>query len=707
MLAEPVPLTLVAERDQPFGTLLMIVPNMVSAPSNPNLASKIADHCVNGRFGHFVDNIAPSFQQVVIALSVASPESNSFFPSGNSIYTYRFKSPNVRVLGLKGSHSTDSPLRKLLVLMSRLRSILTAIRSADFVYISLPGLSSLIAHRLCLFHRKPFCLYVAADISEIAPFTTNWKFFPRRILRKYVHISEHLERRAVERSVFTLVHGKALIERLAEAGTQVVPTVPLTSISPAPPDVKEYPLEAPFRCLFVGTVTARKGVEDAVAAIKELRERGDDVELDIVGGLDEPFGTALREQVRSDGFERVIRFHGYTSDDDVLIDWYRKSHVFVLPTQGEGFPRVLYEAMSQRLPVIASDIGTIRSAIQNIDAAILVPPRSPSLLADAIQEVLTDSDLRTALVRAGYEFSVRALGDAADQFLSLLRERSSLRRGGVTGRNWPEAEQLHDWALRYYRNSDAYNSRSSSKWSDDWLIAFGPYIRDFEHWSPQGARVLDVGCGGGQSSYLLGSVEFEVVGVDLSSRAIQQGKAKMADMDFTFACADATRLPFKATSFGAVGFHATLEHLVNAREALEEGFRVLKPGGVIIVHGPNMISPVRWGGLFFRGIRDRTTHPDASLLFLAQISVLNLKKLLGSSKEFLYRRPFVANFEFPGSDFDAICLASTFDLRNFAREHGMRIISIGGGTSRIGKIIARYAPMFAGGIRFVAIKQSS
>jgi SAM-dependent methyltransferase len=167
---------------------------------------------------------------------------------------------------------------------------------------------------------------------------------------------------------------------------------------------------------------------------------------------------------------------------------------------------------------------------------------------------------------------------------------------------------------------------------------------------------------------------------------------------------DTQRLPFADDSADVVGCYATLEHLPDAEQALAELLRVARPGGWLVVYGPNMISPLRPISLMVRGLKQRRWHPDASPTFLIKALLWNVQKLLGLRKGFLYRRPLVDDLSFPGSDYDAICLVSNFDLRDFARRRHLTVRQLGQGTSRVGRAVAAWFPAVAGGVGLIAQK---
>lgn len=118
----------------------------------------------------------------------------------------------------------------------------------------------------------------------------------------------------------------------------------------------------------------------------------------------------------------------------------------------------------------------------------------------------------------------------------------------------------------------------------------------YEHWHRyafvqelvRGKRVLDAACGEGYGSNLLAGTAAEVVGVDLSSQAIEHAQRRYGGRsNLSFVCADATDLPFDASRFDVVVSFETLEHL-HAQERLIEGFvRVLGEDGLLVVSSPD------------------------------------------------------------------------------------------------------------------------
>lgn len=214
--------------------------------------------------------------------------------------------------------------------------------------------------------------------------------------------------RRVARNALVLVNTPDLARRFGEA--EVVFESTLTEdMVVAEPRAAENGLAVsrPARLLYTGRIIPEKGLWEAAEAVRILTDRGLDVTLDVVGWEQpaDPVVERLRAHIRSLDIEARVRFAGYVPAGLPLATVYRKADVFVLPTHGEGFPRSLFEAMGSGLPVVTTAVGGIPHWIRHDREAVLVQPRSASSLADGLERLLTDDDLRQSVARAGWEFA--------------------------------------------------------------------------------------------------------------------------------------------------------------------------------------------------------------------------------------------------------------------------------------------------------------
>jgi glycosyltransferase involved in cell wall biosynthesis len=145
--------------------------------------------------------------------------------------------------------------------------------------------------------------------------------------------------------------------------------------------------------LYMGLLCDREGVDVAVEAMVELRDRGEQARLDIVGGVlpgHERYEEQLRTTIRVLGIEDLVTLHGAHAD---VTPFLAAADACVVPSRGdEPFGDTAVEALLAARPVVISDTSGLREAAGGYESAQMVPPSDPAALADALQDIATDWD---------------------------------------------------------------------------------------------------------------------------------------------------------------------------------------------------------------------------------------------------------------------------------------------------------------------------
>lgn len=106
--------------------------------------------------------------------------------------------------------------------------------------------------------------------------------------------------------------------------------------------------------------------------------------------------------------------------------------------------------------------------------------------------------------------------------------------------------------------------------------------------SPE-ALIVDLGCGSGLFTQLLQQRHYTCVGLDLSHKLLQLGKAQSESLSFLQA--DVEYLPFQENSVDVMMLSCLVHHLPDPSLCAKEVFRVLKPGGRFVAFDPNRLNP--------------------------------------------------------------------------------------------------------------------
>ena len=149
-----------------------------------------------------------------------------------------------------------------------------------------------------------------------------------------------------------------------------------------------------------------KGVGEFVEAARILRERGVEARFWLAGEPDkDSAGFVPEEKLCEWEEEGLIKWLGYQTDMPMLLN---QADIAVLPTKyNEGMPRFLVEATACGLPVVTSDMEACRIVVRDGTNGIIVPPGDAERLADALEDLVTDTALRSEMETAARKIAVR------------------------------------------------------------------------------------------------------------------------------------------------------------------------------------------------------------------------------------------------------------------------------------------------------------
>jgi glycosyltransferase involved in cell wall biosynthesis len=188
------------------------------------------------------------------------------------------------------------------------------------------------------------------------------------------------------------------------------------------------------RILWLTNIMLTKGLMEFLDALVVLKERNVGFFVDFVGGMtaeitEEQFQQALATR----GLETCTQYAGRKYGEEKE-RFFNGADIFVLPSYTEAFPLTILEAMQHGLPIVATNVGGISTAVENGINGILIGGGKPVMsldyrpdaqeLADALQTLLENGDLRQKMGKAGKErFEQEFTQDRFEQrMVKVLRE---------------------------------------------------------------------------------------------------------------------------------------------------------------------------------------------------------------------------------------------------------------------------------------------
>jgi ubiquinone/menaquinone biosynthesis C-methylase UbiE len=158
---------------------------------------------------------------------------------------------------------------------------------------------------------------------------------------------------------------------------------------------------------------------------------------------------------------------------------------------------------------------------------------------------------------------------------------------------WNEAS-CGEAVLLHGRAAEAYAEQRRERYRLEPLI---PGFASFEQC--RGLTVLEIGVGLGADHESFAAARAKLYGIDLTPRAIEHTRARLAQAGLasTLGVADAEALPFPDGHFDLVYSWGVLHHSPDTQQALDEVWRVLRPGGtakLMIYHAPSVVGLMLW-----------------------------------------------------------------------------------------------------------------
>jgi glycosyltransferase involved in cell wall biosynthesis len=349
-----------------------------------------------GSFSRYVESMARFVDEILLVV----PERRKPFDGE----AYRLRAENVVLHPLPFYDRLPAFYRAL---PGALAQLWRTLPRCDLVNLRIPTPLGVYAYLLAKALSRPIFLIVVGDLAGVSE-SVRVDSLKRFAYKIYLAAEEWLQDRMVAGAP-SFVNGQSLYAKYNRPGRLVLLT---TTSTISDQDVIDRPdtgigsdRHGPIRLLTVCRIDPRKGLRYLPPALADLAQRGHDVRLTIVGPTVGKMGQEERDRVVTSATELGVadrlEFTGARTLPQVLTI-AREHDLFVLPTlPGEGVPRVLLEAMASGLPIVVSDVAGVPTLVQHEANGLLVPPANPQAIAEAVDRLIQNDDLRRRLIATG------------------------------------------------------------------------------------------------------------------------------------------------------------------------------------------------------------------------------------------------------------------------------------------------------------------
>jgi len=341
-------------------------------------------------FGKFIDY----FKEIVIAAPMKKVDSKHM--KGNAEDCFKF-------CPLPFSDSIIDFMKKFPInFYSNFKRLKFAVKHSDIIIIRLPALLVIFVYFFARYYKKPTFGFITVDVKQAVMSGEKYHGMQKMAAILAANLSELLYMQ-FSKSFPVFATKGPLYEKYRNI-TQHCHEYVANQISEQDIFTREDTCqEETINLLFIGGLdrfVPLKGLHYLFEAVAKLKERGQNVNLRIVGPPEE----YIKGQVVSLQITDMVEYLGYVPFGRDLFDIYKKTDVLVFPSLSEGQPKVPLDAMAFGVPIVATNVGGIPELIGDNERGLLVPPKSSDLLAEAIEKLIISPNLRRKLIKNGYNF---------------------------------------------------------------------------------------------------------------------------------------------------------------------------------------------------------------------------------------------------------------------------------------------------------------
>jgi len=376
-----------------------------------------------GGFGDYVRELSNHFSgaDLIVPVYRGDPPEGSYVMSSDKIR-------------IKPVATYENELGLLLKFPLIFLQIAFRIRGSEVVNIRLPDMVGVAGWIWCRLYGIPNFVSVTSDMRQFLKnkYSTRTRGLVKKGLKAWIKLYLFWENLIVSKEI-SFLQGRTLKERYKDVGKSFL----WISSSLRKEDILGEPKfitdSKELNLLCVSRITRAKGLSFLIKSLHELRDRGVEARLTLVGKAERDILDELFTNAKKSGIEKYVEYKGLIPHGRELYACYDKADIFVLPSLWEGTPKVLLEAMARGIPIVASDVGGVSNVVVNGENGIIVPPGDPEEITSSVIELYQDKALRRRMSDKNREKARRyVLSDQVGNMMTILKDNGLMPEQGMS-----------------------------------------------------------------------------------------------------------------------------------------------------------------------------------------------------------------------------------------------------------------------------------
>ncbi len=345
---------------------------------------------VPGYLGVFIDALANAVDELHLVMHQARPHEKA-----EADYTLKANNIVWVDLGLK------TPAWHRAIFHNKLlKNVLRQIEGCEVFLVRSPSPLAPYFHHYLKNTRLVFL--VVGDYAESVE-QTGSKTFREFIINLYLKHNDFLFRKHMK-NTDVVVNSPALFDKYKNI-SKSIHQIKTTTLSATDFFYRtDTCLNTTIELLYTGRIDPLKGLVELIEAVAVLKSRYPNLRLNLVGWesiTGNPVEQMLKKVAEKNDVTTQVVFHGKKTIGQDLNQMYKMADIYVIPSYEEGFPRTIWEAMANSLPVVATTVGAIPRYLSHQKDAMLIKPKSTTDIVNAIIALIENTELRKTLIRNG------------------------------------------------------------------------------------------------------------------------------------------------------------------------------------------------------------------------------------------------------------------------------------------------------------------
>lgn len=352
------------------------------------------EYYCNGAFGRYIDELSKKLEKVYLIL----PTEN--IKESTGINEYKIKANNIVIQELPFYKGYISALKNRKIIKRSIKEYSKVWKSPIYIRWPVPFFS--FVFKLSKRKNLHTVFHLVGDPLSIVSGGVKYKGILKVLAVLFAQYNSTLIKNIIKKTP-TLVNGNGL-RRLYDVNNPKIKEI-RTSTFQEKEIVSNKKIfgKNSVNILYVGYLRHEKGVLYLLEALRYLININENIYLTIVGtGEMENELITLTNEL---DLQKHVDFKGFIPIGEKLFKEYEKHDIFILPSISEGTPRVLLEAMSKGLAIVATNVGGIPFTIKNGYNGLLVNPKNSIEIKDAIQTLIENHELRERLRENSIQFA--------------------------------------------------------------------------------------------------------------------------------------------------------------------------------------------------------------------------------------------------------------------------------------------------------------